>query len=222
MKKRIWGILLMCALVLGLFSGAAYAEDYSSYDWYAQEEEHIHDWGDWEIEYAATINRTGSQVRECWECLETETRTTPKLTAYAKFSKKKYSVTVGKTLKLKVKYAAGDKVKKFKVSNKKILSITKSGKVKGLRTGTTKVTVYMKSGKKATCKVTVKAAKAKATNKAGGNAGAAAGNGIVYWVSGGEVYHSNPGCRSLARSRNIMSEPLSNCPKSRPCKNCYH
>ena len=44
---------------------------------------------------------------------------------------------------------------------------------------------------------------------------------VVYWVPNGEVYHSTKNCRSLARSRNIKSGPLSQCPKKRPCKNCH-
>lgn len=45
---------------------------------------------------------------------------------------------------------------------------------------------------------------------------------IVYWTENGKSYHSNPHCRSLARSKNIHSGPMSACPKSDPCNICYH
>lgn len=44
---------------------------------------------------------------------------------------------------------------------------------------------------------------------------------IVYWVAGGSVYHSTNKCPALARSSNIKSGPLSQCPKTRPCKDCH-
>ncbi len=50
---------------------------------------------------------------------------------------------------------------------------------------------------------------------------AATNTAVVYWVPSGEVYHSTRNCRSLARSKTILSGPLSQCPKKRPCKNCH-
>lgn len=46
----------------------------------------------------------------------------------------------------------------------------------------------------------------------------------VYWVSGGEVYHSTKDCPSLSRSHNIQSGTISQANangKNRPCKNCF-
>lgn len=48
--------------------------------------------------------------------------------------------------------------------------------------------------------------------------------GTVYWVSGGEVYHSTASCRTLSRSKNILSGTISeaiSAGKSRQCKVCY-
>ncbi len=47
---------------------------------------------------------------------------------------------------------------------------------------------------------------------------------MVYYVSNGACYHSNSGCRSLARSSNVQSTSLSEAKAMglRPCKNCYH
>ena len=43
---------------------------------------------------------------------------------------------------------------------------------------------------------------------------------IVYWVPNGEVWHSTPNCRSLARSSGIQSGTIAQSGKSRGCKNC--
>ena len=43
----------------------------------------------------------------------------------------------------------------WSTSNKKVVTVTKSGKIKGVKTGTATITVKTTSGKKATCKVTV-------------------------------------------------------------------
>lgn len=46
----------------------------------------------------------------------------------------------------------------------------------------------------------------------------------VYWVSGGEVYHSTKNCPSLSRSHDIQSGTISQANangKNRPCKNCF-
>ena len=42
----------------------------------------------------------------------------------------------------------------------------------------------------------------------------------VYWTTNGQVYHSIPTCRSLARSSNIKSGSIAQSGKSRGCNNC--
>lgn len=86
--------------------------------------------------------------------------------ASAKLNKKKATVTVGKTVKLKVKNTG--KTVKWTSSNKKVATVKKSGKygavVKGKKAG--KVTITAKMGKKKLkCKVTVKKKKGAANNK---------------------------------------------------------
>ncbi|MDR1773597.1 MAG: cell wall-binding repeat-containing protein [Clostridioides sp.] len=44
---------------------------------------------------------------------------------------------------------------------------------------------------------------------------------IVYWVSGGSVYHSTKDCPSLQRSKNIYSGTIEESKKTRPCKDCF-
>lgn len=81
---------------------------------------------------------------------------TPKLKAFIKISKKSLKLKRRKVKKLTVKMAYGDKVKSWRSSNKKVAIVNKKGKVTALKKGKTVITVTLKSGKKATCKVTVK------------------------------------------------------------------
>lgn len=46
-------------------------------------------------------------------------------------------------------------------------------------------------------------------------------SGTVYWVSGGECYHSTPDCATLKRSSNITSGSISQAGGRRPCKVCH-
>jgi len=64
----------------------------------------------------------------------------------------------GGSLKLKPKFNPAKKKKpkvKWKSSNKKIVSVTKEGKIKGLKAGTATVTARMNNGSKSSCKVKV-------------------------------------------------------------------
>ena len=64
--------------------------------------------------------------------------------------------------------AEGDSVKSWTSSNKKIVTVDKNGKIKaGKKTGNAKITVTLKSGKKATLKVKVQSAKVKTTKITG-------------------------------------------------------
>lgn len=42
----------------------------------------------------------------------------------------------------------------------------------------------------------------------------------VYWTSKGKSYHYDINCRTLARSKNILQGPGSQCPKTDPCNVC--
>lgn len=86
-----------------------------------------------------------------------------------KLNKKKLKLKKGKTYKLKVSVKATPKsyAKKarftWKSSNKKVVSVSKKGKLKAKKKGKATITVRCKNNKKlkATCKVTVKAKKKK-------------------------------------------------------------
>ena len=141
-----------------------------------------------------------------------------------KLSAKKLTIYVGKTKKLKVTTAEGDKVVKFKSSKPSIAYVNSSGKIRGKKAGEATITVKLKSGLKAKCKVTVKkkSTKKKSTKKKSStkSSSSSSGGGKVYWVSSGKVYHSTRSCPTLSRSKNIHS---GNNPPSgrRKCKVCW-
>ena len=143
-----------------------------------------------------------------------------------KLNKKTISLTAGKSYRLKASYAKGDSVKKCKSSNKKVATVSKKGVISARQAGKVRITIYTKSGKKATCKVTVtakkKAAKKSSSNKSGSGSGSSKTNGsTVYWTPGGAVYHRTPNCPTLSRSRTIYHGSISSFPKNRGCKVCF-
>ena len=71
-----------------------------------------HDWSEWEVVKEATVFRTGTKERFCWYCDSIQTKTTPKIKAYAKIAPKSLTLYKGKSKKLKVSYGRGDYVKK--------------------------------------------------------------------------------------------------------------
>ena len=80
-----------------------------------------------------------------------------------KLNKKTISLTAGKSYRLKASYAKGDSVKKCKSSNKKVATVSKKGVISARQAGKVRITIYTKSGKKATCKVTVPSITLKST-----------------------------------------------------------
>ncbi len=76
-----------------------------------------------------------------------------------KLNKSKATIKVGKTIKLRATIKpqnATNKKVTWSSSNKKIATVNKNGKVKGIKKGTVTITVKTKNGKKAKCKVYVK------------------------------------------------------------------
>ena len=69
-----------------------------------------------------------------------------------KLSTENCTLEVGKSKKLKLK---GAKAVKFESSDKKIATVSKSGKIKAKKAGTATITVYDENGKAYKCKVTV-------------------------------------------------------------------
>jgi len=172
-----------------------------------------HDWNSWKVTRKATVFKKGSKKRVCAECGKVQTSSIKRVKAFAKFRKKSYSLKKGKTLalKAKVKMGRGDSIKKWKVSNSSIATISKKGKLKARKGGKVKVTVILKSGKKSTCTVRIKVPKKKKSSGHGGT---------VYWTPYGSVYHVSRNCPTLSRSRTIYSGSISESGKSRCCKVC--
>ncbi|MBR6222683.1 MAG: Ig-like domain-containing protein [Lachnospiraceae bacterium] len=92
-------------------------------------------------------------IKEAYYLNNTETTFSFKVTkTKATLNKKSVSLKAGKSAKLKIKNGT---VVKWSSSNDKIVTV-KDGKVKGVKKGTAKVTATLYSGRKLTCKVTVK------------------------------------------------------------------
>lgn len=174
-----------------------------------------HEWDDWYTVNSATISKTGLKERECWVCNKTETKITPKLKPYIKLSRKTVKLQETKTYTLRINYAKGDSIRNCKTGNKKVATVSKNGKIKARGKGTTKITIILKSGKRAKCKVTVIPKKESSSTNNNNH------DETVYWTPNGEVYHKTPNCPTLKRSRTIYSGSVSECPKSRGCRVCY-
>lgn len=124
---------------------------------YLDIDKNAHDWGIWHTDAYATALKSGKEYKECWECHLIETKVSPKLKAIIKLSATKKKIKKKSSFYLSIKrYTYGDDVKKYTTSNKKIATVTKSGRVTGKKKGTTYITVKMKSGISAKCKVIVK------------------------------------------------------------------
>ncbi len=106
-----------------------------------------------------TVTMKSGAKATCKVTVQNEKVTTKKLT----LSKKKATLTVKQSVKLGVKrnpISAKEKIT-WSSSNKKVATVSKSGKVTAKRAGKVTITAKTSNGKKATCKITVK----KATKK---------------------------------------------------------
>ena len=93
----------------------------------------------------------------CHKEMNRKTISIPKLRATIKLSAKKKTLKKGKTYKLKTaNLARGDGIKSFKSSKKKVAAVTSKGVIKAKKKGTAVITVTLKSGNTANCKITVK------------------------------------------------------------------
>lgn len=111
-------------------------------------------WYEWD---EPTALHGGRDRREC-DCGERfEYRKTKKLKAKVKLKKTKLTLKRKKSYTLKIKSRTyGDKISKWKTSNKKIATVSKKGKIRAKKKGKVKITLYMKSGAKASCTLKVK------------------------------------------------------------------
>ena len=134
----------------------------SNMEFYAvfrKEEQHVHSWEkDWKTVQEATVLKEGIQQRFCTECGEKQTRSVKKLKATISVTATSIVLKVKQsTTKIKINgLARGDKVSSWKSSNKKIVTVSSSGKITaGKTTGKAKITVTLRSGLKKVISVKV-------------------------------------------------------------------
>ena len=119
--------------------------------------EKSHKWSSWKTVKSATVFQPGQKQRTCAYCGKTEKAAIAQLKATIKLNMTSILLQTGQTTTaFKVTgLAKGDKVKSYSSANKKIATIDSHGKIKGIRPGSTKITVTLASGKKATAKIKV-------------------------------------------------------------------
>lgn len=129
-----------------------------------------HNFGEYKTTKAATALNTGVKTRTCSICGKEEIITIPKLKATIKLNVTSIVLKVGQsTTKVKVSgLAKGDSVASWKSGNTSLVKVTSSGKITaGKKTGSTTVTVTLRSGKKAVVKVKVQKSEVKTTRISG-------------------------------------------------------
>ena len=121
---------------------------------------HQHKYGAWKTVKAATVFTAGKRERTCTTCGQKQSQTIAKLKPTIKLSATQKTIVKGKTYTLSItNLAKGDAVKSVTSSTavaavKKVK--TNQYRITAKKKGTAVVTVVLKSGKKATCKITVK------------------------------------------------------------------
>ena len=107
--------------------------------------------------FAAGSFDTVVRCKHCGQEMSRKTTTIAKLKPTVKLSAKKKTLKKKKTYTLKVTgLAKGDSVKSFKSSKKGVATVTKKGKIRAVKKGKAVITVTLKSGKTAKCKIIVK------------------------------------------------------------------
>ena len=125
-----------------------------------------HKFSSWKKISDATVFVQQKQKRTCSICKKAEYRYVGiKVKATIKLNLTSITLQQKQSTKVvKVTMAKGDSVKSWASSNKKIATVDKNGTIKAVKKGTAKITVTLKSGKKATVTVKVQTAKV-ATSK---------------------------------------------------------
>ena len=117
-----------------------------------------HSFGAYRTTVAATVLKAGTKEHTCTVCGEKETASVAKLKATIRLSATKITVPLKKTIAgPTVTFGKGDAIKSWKSLKTSVVTVnSRTGKLTGKKAGTAKVTVTLKSGKKATVTVTVK------------------------------------------------------------------
>lgn len=196
-----------------------------------------HSWKEWKTTKKATALSNGKKTRLCSECHEKESGAIPKLKAKVSLKEKTSSIESGKSHTIKIQSKTyGDKVEKWTSSNKKIATVTSGGKVTGKQVGTVTVTLKMKSGAKATCKINVTKAQQSAGSHSSGSGSTSTSNGSNSYTSGNNVnppssgyvwipysgskYHKSSTCSGMRSPRQVTVNEAINLGYG-PCSRCY-
>lgn len=115
-----------------------------------------HQFGGWVTTTQPTVLAEGVQTRTCAKCGQTERQPIAKLAATGKLSITKFPLKVKQRFTVRVEdMAAGDYVISWATSNKKIATITGTGKVTGKKKGKATITATLASGLKISTTVKV-------------------------------------------------------------------
>ncbi len=103
-----------------------------------------HNWSNWSWLYS----KNGGTGRKCYTCSKIQN---------VRLNTHKKTMSINKSFVLRAKKKGyGDKVVKFTSSNKKVATVNRKGKVVARKRGKATITVKMKSGCRAKCKITVR------------------------------------------------------------------
>lgn len=116
-----------------------------------------HSYAKWRVTKKATIFNKGLKTRTCAVCETVEKKPINKLKSSVSISKKTLRIKRGSRYTLKIKKkTTGDKIISWTSSKNKVVSVNKkTGQIKALKNGTSIITLKMKSGCNAKCKVFV-------------------------------------------------------------------
>lgn len=124
---------------------------------------------------------------------------------------------------------------KFYSSNRKVATVSSHGKVTGKQEGVATITLKMKSGAKATCKIKVTKPKTNSSQQPGGSGSNPGGSeygpggtdtptpppsGYVWIPNSGRKYHSSSSCSGMKGPRQVTLQEAINSGYE-PCSKCY-
>lgn len=185
-----------------------------------------HSWGKWKTTKKATALSKGIKTRSCSECYKTQKKSIPKLKAKISLKKKSITIKSGKHYTIKIKSKTyGDKVKKWTSSNKKVAIVNSHGKVTGKKKGVATITLKMKSGVKATCKIKVTKPRQKNTQapinpNPSENDTPPPASGYVWIPKSGKKYHISDSCSGMKNPQQVPLQDAINAGYE-PCSKCY-
>lgn len=128
-----------------------------------------HSYGSYVVTKAATVLEQGEKTRTCSVCKKTQTAAIAKLKRTMTVNVSSVKLQVGQsTTKVKVSgLGLGDSVASWKSSNKKVVAVSSTGKIRAKKAGTATVTITLKSGLTKKIKVTVQEGTVKTTKISG-------------------------------------------------------